>query len=205
MVDDLEPKNDATITLHHIFVDSTAAKKRIAEIEDNFPIFAEGDPNTIGEAHTASQVVDLVDPGKNGGAVEWKVDGHTNPVRLRWLATTAIRVRSLRALAAVSLQDPKFDVRVQVQSKADKQANTFGEDVVSAFYQLSDLTYESEDPFKFGTLRVAKKAPAFKNGLYERYNGFNKFELAFAKALDAVGLVWHRNPSSEAFDLKPTS
>jgi type III restriction enzyme len=144
-------------------------------------------------------VVDLVEPGKDGGAVEWKVDGHTNPVRLRWLATTAIRARSLRALAAVSLIDPKFDVRVQVQSKADKQANTFGEDVVSAFYQLSDLTYESEDPFKFGTLRVPKKAPAFKNGLYERYNGFNKFELAFAKALDAVGQVWHRNPSSGGF------
>ncbi|MGD0399188.1 MAG: DEAD/DEAH box helicase family protein [Syntrophobacteraceae bacterium] len=198
-VDDLKPKDNVAITLHHVYVESAAAKKRIAEIEDDFPIFAEGDMNTIGEAHTASQVVDLVEPSKDGEAVEWKVDGHTNPVRLRWLATTAIRARSSRALAAVSLQNPKFDVRVQVQSKADKQAEAFGRDVVAAFYQWSDLSYESADPFKFGTLRVPKKAPAFKNGLYERYNGFNKFELAFAKALDAVGLVWHRNPSSGGF------
>ena len=32
-----------------------------------------------------------------------------------------------------------------------------------------------------------RSAPAFSNGLYERYTGFNKFELIFAKALDGVG------------------
>lgn len=199
-VDDLEPKDDVTVLLHHIFVDSTAAEKRIAEIVEDFPIFAENDQNTVGEAHTASQVVDLVEPGKDGGTIEWKAEGHTNPVRLRWLVTTAIRMRSSRALAMVDLKDSKFDVRVQVQSKADKQADTFSRDVVSAYYNLSDLSYESEDePFKFGTIRVPKKAPAFQHGLYERYNGFNKFELAFAKAIDDVKLTWHRNPSSGGF------
>ena len=199
-VDDLEPKDDAAVILHHIFVDSTAAEKRIAEIVNDFPVFVENDQNTVGEAHTASQVIDLVDPGKDGSVVEWKAEGHTNPVRLRWLVTTAIRMRSSRVLAMVDLKNTKFDVRVQVQSRADKQADTFGRDVVSAYYDLSDLSYESEDDsFKFGTIRVPKKAPSFKHGLYERYNGFNKFELAFAKALDDVKLVWHRNPSSGGF------
>lgn len=59
--------------------------------------------------------------------------------------------------------------------------------------------YESIKPFQFGTLRVPKAAPAFSNGLYERYSGFNKFELPFAKALDANGVTWHRNASTDGF------
>ena len=46
---------------------------------------------------------------------------------------------------------------------------------------------------------MPKTAPAFTNGLYERYTSFNRFELSFAKALDGAGQVWHRNPSSGGF------
>ncbi|MGA2527413.1 MAG: hypothetical protein ABSF79_12495 [Smithellaceae bacterium] len=46
---------------------------------------------------------------------------------------------------------------------------------------------------------MPKNAPAFTNGLYDRYAGFNKFEMPFAKALDHVGYVWHRNASSGGF------
>jgi type III restriction enzyme len=120
-------------------------------------------------------------------------------VRLRWLVNTAIRSRSSRALAVVDLKNPKFDVRVQLQSKADKLTDKLSREVVEAFYEHSDLVYESIKPFQFGTLRVPKAAPAFSNGLYERYSGFNKFELAFVKALDANGATWHRNPSSGGF------
>jgi type III restriction enzyme len=197
--DDLQPKADVNVKLHHIFVDSEAARQRISEIIADFPAFTEGDINTVGEAHTTTQVVDLKDLGKDVGAVEWKTDGHTNPVRLRWLISTAIKSRSARALAVVNLKDAKFDVRVEVQSKADKLTETLGRDIVEAFYQNSDLVYESIKPFQFGTLRVPKAAPAFINGLYERYTGFNKLELAFAYALDLSGEVWHRNPSSGGF------
>jgi type III restriction enzyme len=199
VAEDLQPKDDIEVQLHHVFVDSDAARERIVEIINEFPEFAEGDPNTIGEAHTVTEVVDLEELGKDGVPAEWQTDGHTNPVRLRWLANTAIKSRSSRALAVVDLKDAKFDVRIQVQSKADKLAEKLAAEVVEAFYEHSDLVYESIKPFIFGTLRVPKNAPAFTNGLYERYTGFNKFELAFARALDPVGLVWHRNPSSGGF------
>lgn len=197
--DDLLPKHE--LTLHKIFVDSDAAQDRIAELESDFPIFTEGDPNSVGEAYTASQIVDLTNSVNDADEVVWKADGHTNPVRLRWLISTAIRARSSRALAIVDLKDPKFDVRVQVHSRAHKQAEQLSKDVVTAFYSLADLVYESTQPFTFGTLRVAKNAPTFSNGLYERYSGFNKFELPFAQALDSIGLVWHRNPSSGGFHI----
>ncbi len=173
--DDWQPKH-VSVELHHIFVDSEAARQRIVEIIDEFPHFGEGDVNTLGNAHTTTEVVDIEELGKDAVAAEWKSDGHTNPVRLRWLTNTAIKLHSSRALAVVDLKDAKFDVRVQVQSKADKLTQKLAREIVEAFYQNSDLVYESIKPFKFGTLRVPKNAPAFTNGLYERYTGFNKFE-----------------------------
>ncbi len=198
IAEDLQPKDGVEVSLHHIFVDSEAARQRINEIITDFPTFSEGDPNTLGEAHTASQIVDLQSLGE-AASVEWKSDGHTNPMRLRWLANTAIKSRSTRALAIVDLKDARFDVRVQVQSKADKFADKMAREIVDAFYQLSELVYESHKPFIFGTIRVPKTAPAFINALYERYSGFNKPELAFAKALDDAKELWHRNPSSGGF------
>lgn len=196
--EDLQPKDGIAASLHHIFVDSEAARQRINEIIADFPTFSEGDPNTLGEAHTASQIVDLQSLGE-AASVEWRSDGHTNPMRLRWLANTAIKSRSTRALAIVDLKDARFDVRVQVQSKADKLADKMAREIVDAFYQLSELVYESHKPFVFGTIRVPKTAPAFTNALYERYSGFNKPELAFARALDDASELWHRNPSSGGF------
>ena len=200
-VDDLHPKEDIQVNLHHIYVDSEAARERIAEIISDFPTFAEGSIDTIGQAHTTSQVVELIEPEKDGGTIEWKTEGHTNPVRLRWLVNTTVKTRSSRALAVIDLKDSKFDVRVQVQSAANKHAEKLAREVVEAFYQQSDLVYESLKPFQFGILRVPKNGLSFTHGLYTRYAGFNKFELMFANALDTVGNTWHRNPSSGGFHI----
>ena len=197
--EDLKPKDEINIELHHIFVDSEAARERIDEIIEEFPNFTEDDTNTMGEARTTTQVLNLEELGNDIKATEWKTGGHTNPVRLRWLINTAIKSHSSRVLSVVDLKDAKFDVRVQVQSKADRLTEKFAREIVEAFYQKSDLVYESDRPFQFGILRIPKNAPAFSHGLYERYTGFNKFELAFAQVLDNVGEVWHRNPSSGGF------
>lgn len=197
----LEPKEDLPVSLHHIFVDSAPAESYIADAINDFPIFTEGDVNTVGEAYSATHVVDLIDPEKDKGDVVWKAGGHTNPVRLRWLLSTAIRARSTHPLKIADLSDPKFDVRVQVQSRADRQAESLARKIVSEYFQHSDLAYESRDPFIFGTLMVPKTAQPFKNGLYEKYAGLNKFELEFAKALDHAGMTWHRNPSGGGFNI----
>lgn len=198
---DLHPKEDVTVSLHHIYVDSDAARERIQEIVQEFPSFTEGGIDTLGQAHTTSQVVKLIEPGKDDGPIEWKAEGYTNPVRLRWLVNTAIKARSSRALAVVDLKSQKFDVRVQVQSNANKQAEKLSREVVETFYQFSDLVYEPLNPFQFGTRRVPKTATVFNNGLYERYSGFNKFEMSFAQALDNFGTIWHRNPSNGGFHI----
>lgn len=199
--DDLSPKDEVEAPLHHIYVDSEEARNQISSIINTFPTFVEGSQDTLGQAHQATQVINITELAKEGGNVEWTAEGHTNPVRLRWLVNTAIKARSGRALAVVDLKNVKFDVKVQVQSVADHYAEKLAADIVKAYYQFSDLFYEPLKPFVFGNLRVPKKAPAFTNGLYERYAGFNKFELAFAEELDKAGNTWHRNPSSGGFHI----
>ncbi len=199
--DDLTPKDDVEAPLCHVHVDAEAACERVSEIIAAFPTFAEGSVDTIGQAHVASQVVELDNLASDGGAPDWTAEGHTNPVRLRWLVNTALRSRSNRALAVADFKDPKFDVRVQAQSNANKLAEAAARDIVAAYYQQAELVYESLRPFRFGAMRAPKNAPAFVHGLYERYSGFNKFELAFAQALDKSGHTWHRNPNAGGFHI----
>jgi len=198
--EDLLPRDQLAPALHHVFVDSEAARQRIDEIIGDFPAFTDGDLNTVGEAHSAQATVQLLAPNKES-KVDWTPDGHTNPIRLRWLASTAIKSRSSRALAVIDLKDPKFDIRVQANSKAAKLIDTLAKDVVEAFYQFSDLVYESLKPVAFGTMRVGSSNHAFQNSLYERYSGLNGFELEFATALDGAGVTWHRNIPSGGFGI----
>jgi type III restriction enzyme len=199
--EDLLPKEDVQVELHQIYVESEAARDRIKDLISDFPNYSEGSNDTLGQAHQATQVIDMSSLGSDAKEAEWVAKGHTNPVRLRWLVTTSIKSRSTRVLSVVDLKDSKFDVRVQVQSPADRNATKLATEIVEAYYQFSDLFYEPLKKFNFGTLRVPKKSPAFINGLYERYTGFNKFELAFAEVLDKTGHTWHRNPSSGGFHI----
>ncbi len=196
---DISPKKGKKAKLHHIFVDSSSAEKQIATLIDEFPVFAEDDANTIGEAERATKVVELMHPEKESGDIKWKKGGNTNPVRLRWLVSTAIKARSSKALTVVDLKNNKFDVRVQVQSRADKQADELAKKVVSEYFNLSVLAYESHTPYEFGMIRVSSNPHKFKRGLYSQYSGFNIFELDFAKKLDEGKVLWHRNSSVGGF------
>ncbi len=54
-----------------------------------------------------------------------------------------------------------------------------------------DITGVSE------TLREKYRVRRFKNSVHSEYNGLNPFEVEIATALDALGLVWARNPVSK--------
>ncbi len=196
--DELEPKDEADVQLHHVNADADDAIAAIGELISHFPTIKEGEGDTLGKAQQKSEVVDLEDLGKKGVA-DWQTSGHSNRVRLRWLVNMAIRSRSRGAQAVVDLQSPKFDIRVEANSNAHFWAEKLAQEIVATYYQRTALVYESAKPFVFPAMRVPKKAQAFDNGLYERYAGFNKFELLFGNALDALGPVWHRNPSNGGF------
>lgn len=191
--EELWPTDGVDAPLGHVNVDSTAASERIAEIVAEFPTFEEGDVNTIAQARAASKVVDLKKLEGDADDPKWIIKGNTNPVRLRWLATLALKARSGGALAATHLNDHKFDVQVQIQSTANKLAEFYADKIAEAYFQLAELSYASFQPYHFGPIRVKKGAPAYENALYERYSGLNKLESPCAAAIDKTGLTWHRN------------
>lgn len=199
--EDLTPKDGIEVEICHIHADAEAACERIADIIDAFPTFMEGGVDAVGQAHTAKELIDLTKLEGEPGQTTWMTAGNTNPVRLRWFIESALRLRSKGAKAATDFQHKKFDVRVQVHSNAHKAVDRLAAEIADAYYDLTELVYESLRPFKFGTMRAPRSAPAFNNALYDRYTGFNKFELPFAQALDETGLVWHRNPSNGGFHI----
>ncbi len=197
---DIHPKDiDANLCIVH--ANGEAACERIAEIVTEFTTFVEGSVDTVAQAHAATALIELDNPNDDGIHTQWIATGTTNPVRLRWFTTTAVRSRTKRALGVMNLDHKKFDVRAQVQSNAHKAAEKLGAEIAGAYFEMTELVYESHQPFIFGTMRVPKSAETFTNGLYERYSGFNKPELPFAYALDKAGYVWHRNPSNGGFHI----
>lgn len=200
--EEIWPKDDVDAPLCHVNVDATEACAKIAEIISEFPVFKEGDENTVAQARAASEILDLKKlEGAAGQDPQWVAKGHTNPVRLRWLASLALKARSNRAYAVTDLKDHKFDVRVQLQSTANKLADSVATKIVEAYFQHADLVYETVHPFEFGPIRVQKTAQAFDHALYERYSGLNKLELSCAQALDKTKNTWHRNPTSGGFSI----
>ena len=198
---ELLPKEGAGYELSHVNVTADDAMAQIAEIVSQFPTYHPGGPDTMGQAHAGSQMLDIKNLSNENASPTWEVDGHTNPVRLRWLVNTAIRSRSNRALAVTDLKNAKFDIRVETQSKANKMADKVSKEIVEAYYQRAELVYESSNPFLFGAMRVAPNGLSFSNGLYEKYSDFNKPEGHFANALDSTGLLWHRNPVAGGFHI----
>jgi type III restriction enzyme len=196
---ELTPREGLDAPLCHVNVDASTACEKIAEIVDEFPAFIEGDVNTVAQAHAATKVLDLKKLEGDAGDPQWIAKGNTNPVRLRWLASLALKGRSNRAYAVTDLKDHKFDVRVQVQSKANKLAESTASRIVETYFQHAELVYEPMHPFVFGPIRVPKAAPEFEHSLYERYAGFNKLELACAQALDKTKNTWHRNSRGGGF------
>lgn len=199
---EIYPKESALVVLHKVRANADDACLAIKELLDAFPIVVEGDGNTLAPAKIGRQQVDLTKLKAVLEGPQWTVKGNTNPVRLRWLLSTALRGRSASALAVTDLQPAKFDVRVQMHSIASKLAEDAAKNIVSAYFQHSTLVYESFDqPFIFGALRVPVNAKTYANGLYEQYGKMNSFEQDFADELDTTGEVWHRNPSAGGFHI----
>jgi type III restriction enzyme len=197
----IAPKEGMKIELCHVNANADAACEKIADLVAQFPTFVEGSVDATGQAHSASELVDLTQLAGEPGQTNWIVSGNTNPVRLRWFVNTALRALSARALAVSDFNNKKFDARVQVQSNAHRFAEKLADEIVDAYFDYTELVYESFQPFQFGAMRVSKNAVAFDNAIYERYPPMNKFEAPFAQALDATGLPWHRNPSNGGFHI----
>lgn len=199
---EVEPRDDLTAPLHSIYVLKEEAMRQVDQLMERFTTFTEGGPDAIGTAESARAVIKVNDKANGAADPEWTEGGHTNPVRLRWLLSLAVRSRAPQAGKIINTNHPKFDVRVQVRSNAEEAVKDLADKIATAYYEHSELIYEEDDPFTFGPMRVVKEgAVKFTNSLYPQYGKLGTEELAFAKGLDAANVIWHRNPVSGGWSI----
>ncbi|MGJ7565258.1 DEAD/DEAH box helicase family protein [Variovorax sp. GB1R11] len=196
------PRDDLPSALHSIYVLKEEAMLVVDQLLNQFPTFAEGGADAIGTAESASAIIKVSDKAGSATAPEWTEGGNTNPVRLRWLLSLAVRSSAPQAGKIINTNSPKFDVRVQVRSNAEVAVRDLAEKIGAAYFEHSELIYEEDDPFTFGPVRVVKEgALKFVNSLYPQYSKMGAEEVAFARGLDAAGVTWHRNPVSGGYSI----
>lgn len=202
-IEEILPREDFDFLIHEIFIDKKLAQASIQNsILNRFPLFREDDALSQGEADVANQTIDILDGTASIPVINWTKSGNSNSVRVRWLLNNAIRRHTAQALKIVDFTAPKYDSKVQIRSFAEDHIIRTAKDIVDAYYNLSDLCYESAIPYEFGTLRVIKsKSYSFTNSLYPKYSDFNEPELIFARGLDSSGHKWHRNPSNGGYKI----
>lgn len=199
---EVAPRDGASVPLHSVYVLKEEAKTMVDQLLSQFTTYAEGGVDTIGMAETARAVIKVNDKTATAGEPEWRDGGNTNPVRLRWLLSLAVRSCAPQASKIIVASDPKFDVRVQVRSNAEVAVRELAAKIGAAYYEFSELIYEDSDPFAFGPMRVVKDgAMKFSNSLYPQYGKLDTEEAAFARGLEAANVTWHRNPVSGGWSI----
>ncbi len=194
----LQPKEKKTI-FETAYVTSPAVEP-IAEIIDSLTDYRDDSGSNIrsagGRALIQHKIGDDSEP-----RFDWEEFEHSNLVLARWLFQREIMRRFQGALGVAPTDAPKFDARVGFGSRAHKQIERIAEAVVTAYIDNVYLKQKAVDEYEVGAVLTRRdEMDQFSNALHEGYSGLNKsLELPFAKAIDATGLTWYRNPSRSGY------
>lgn len=183
-----------------VYLDSKSALKPVQKIIDTMSDFRKDKVNTVGKGSRAlvqQRVGDPSDP-----TVTWKTYAHNNSVSARWIFQLEVGKQFQRALEVTGSDDPKFDARIELGSRAEEQIRQTATAVVEAYLQHVHLGQQQLNPYVVReTSADPSKLERFKNALHDGYSGLNRMELPFARELDTTKLAWCRNPSMSGFGI----
>jgi type III restriction enzyme len=188
-------------TVPSVVADSTDVLQPVADFIEQMPDFRQ-DPgvNVNGEGSRAVIQQRLSD--KTDAELTWVTIEHNNPVTARWVFQRAVQRQYPKALQLAGSDNPKFDARVEIGSKAYKMVETLADDVVQAYFDHVQLAQNQHNPYTVGAVTADKSDfTAFTHALHRGYTGLNPFEKSFCRALDATGLVWCRNPPRTGYGI----
>jgi len=180
--------------------DSKATRLPIENLIGSLSDYRNDDVNTrgLGSRRIATQVVghDTKDDSV------WEQFEQSNLVSARWVFVREVKRRYAKALQVASTADGKFDARIGLGSPAFQHIATTAHNVVAAYLDNVTLAQNRVDPYTVGPILGRKDdLEPFDNALHVGYEGLNTLEREFAKALDATGLDWCRNPSQTGYGI----
>ena len=194
----LEPK--LTITVPEIHIDSEAAVEPLEEVVAKIPDYSGDNKNVVGpgELTKARQRVG------DGSAAELTTEKreHSNRVVARWVVRRAMQAAYPEAMKTVDWADPRFEVLVEVTSVAASDLRDRAEALVDTFLDNAGLTFEDSNPYKVSPILTKPEAvEPFVNAGHEGYSDLKGSEPDCARAIDALGYTWVRNPSNGGYSL----
>lgn len=183
-----------------VALNAADALEPVQRIVDELPEFSEESANTKGKGARA-----LVRQRIGTGAQadwKWVPYEHGNRVSARWIFQVEVAKQYPRALDVAGSDDPKFDVKVELGSRADKIIREKATQVVDAYLDYVRIEQRVPNPYQVQEMLVdPSKEDRFKHAGHSSYSGLNPLERDFAKALDRTKLPWVRNPSQSGFSI----
>jgi len=181
--------------------DTTEAIDPIGNLIRNFPDYRnDGGVNTTGQG--ARKVVTRAVGFAVETRSEWESYKRSSLVSARWLFVREVRRMFQNALGICPTSEPKLDALIGVGSPAALQVSSLARNVVSAYIDNVYLKQRKPDPYEVGGILVREEDLAkFENSVHDGYEGLNQLEMQFARALDAVGVTWCRNPARTGYGI----
>jgi type III restriction enzyme len=181
-------------------LDNDEAKDAVAATISKLNDYTNDTSNTraTGRRRTMSQKVG------EGDAVgtEWTDFEHTSEVSARWVFRREVSRSYRPALAAMITDSPKFDAKVGVGSVGYKHVESIASEAVDEYLSNAVIKQVGPKPYQVGTILVRpSELVEFTNAVHRGYDGLNALELPFARALDALGHTWCRNPSQTGYKI----
>jgi type III restriction enzyme len=180
-------------------LDSSDAVEPIQALLDRMTDYRSDDGTNARGVGGRTVVKRAVGSGSDG-SVHWEDFEHSGTVLARWVFTREVRRRDQRALDVAPTAGASFDARVGLGSNAEAHILATARAVVDAYLDNVAIVGKRLDPYAVGPLLVRPdEAERFTHSLHECYDGLNATELAFARALDATGYTWARNPARTGY------
>lgn len=172
---------------------ATATREPIEKLIASLSDYRKDDVNTRGIGSRRIAKTTVGEDGGTGGL--WEEFEQSNLVSARWVFVREVKRRYAKALQVASTADGKFDARVGLGSPAHEHITSTAHNVVEAYLDNVRLAQNRVDPYTVGPLLARQEdLETYKHALHAGYDSLNPLERDFAKAVDATGLDWCRNP-----------
>jgi type III restriction enzyme len=196
--EEIEPKFE--IFLPDVSIDSSESLENIKLIIENMHDYSTDKINTIGKGSVAEikKKWTTIDETE----IIWKEFKNSNKVSARWIFIRELSKKYKKALNLCDIENKKFDVQIEFNSKAEEEMKNLAEKVANEYINSSKIVINNSRKIPIDKIKInSYEKIEFKNSIHKYYSDFNAFELEFAKSLDKVGLNWLRNKSRLYFEL----
>jgi type III restriction enzyme len=190
-----------TLEVPHVFRYPKDAVDPIQEAIDDMTDYRSDSGANVRSVGSRALVRQRVGDGSEA-EVEWVTYEAGNTVSARWVFQLEVARRYPAALEVCGSDNPKFDARIELGSRADKHFRELADKIVALYLVNTRLRHGVVNPYVVGPILTnLEDANNFKHALHASYSGLNKLELPFAEALDAASFKWARNAARSGFGI----